>query len=108
MTVPVVTAVLLGLPLARAETTLLEPEGVVSLLMTFPVGLVPAVPFAIPPASIAVAVSVTALGSVALDPYTVIVKFAADVAPEASLTVYGKTSTPVAPAFKLPLLVIGV
>ncbi|MDP2348307.1 MAG: hypothetical protein Q8N34_11335, partial [Gammaproteobacteria bacterium] len=56
----------------RAKVTVLLPAGVVSLVNRLPEGLVPTVPLFVPPASTAIAVSDTALGSLALDPETVI------------------------------------
>ena len=84
-------------PAATPLTAFVSPEsGSVSLVSTLPVGFVPAVPSATPPASTAVAVSVTATGA-SLAPWIVTVICVVEVAPAVSHTVYVNTSVNVLP-----------
>ena len=85
MGVALPTAVALAAPEARASTTLLLlPVGVVSLPSRLPLGLLPAPALATPPASVALALSATALGSLLPEPRTVMYRVAVLVAPLAS------------------------
>ena len=81
---PVTTGVSLAWLVARAETMRLAPLAVVSLVSRLPPGLLPAVPFRVPPASTAMAVSDTAFGSGRPEPSTVMVRVAVDVSPALS------------------------
>ena len=74
-------------PAATPLTVLVSPESMsVSFVRTLPVGFVPAVPFVVPPASTAVAVSPTAVGA-SLAPWIVTVICVVLAKPDASIMV---------------------
>ena len=88
----------LALPAVPATTPItvpVSPESTsISLLSTFPVGLVPANPLETPPASMAVVISTVAVGA-SLFPRTVTTICAVENAPPVSWSVYVKVSVSV-------------
>ena len=91
------------IPAARPVTTRVSPlpdeSTSESLVNTLPVALLPDVPLATPPASVALAVSTTATG-LSFWPWIVIVTWVVELSPAASTIVYVKTSISVSAAVR--------